>query len=185
MKKYSFELKMKVIEAYLNGEGGAGTLARRFHVQSKSYLKRWLLAYQAGGAGALRDSGKTRKYSSDFKLRAVKLYTEGNISHERLAFDLGIKSPESLRKWISLYRRFGACAFSPVRRKRKMPKKKKVFSDYNDTAAIKEYLAQLEKENERLRMENAFLKEMRRLREEENRRRGRHGPFTVSEENSD
>jgi transposase len=38
-----------------------------------------------------------------------------------------------------------------------------------------EYLRQLEEENLRLRIENAYLKELRRLRLEDEAKNGRHG----------
>ena len=48
-----------------------------------------------------------------------------------------------------------------------------------------EYLKQLEDENLRLRIENAFLKELRRLRLEEEAQRTQRELQAVSEKNSD
>ena len=36
MSKYSFKFKLKVVTAYLNGEGGGRTLAKKYGVKSKS-----------------------------------------------------------------------------------------------------------------------------------------------------
>ena len=60
---------------------------------------------------------------------------------------------------------------------------KQLAKELSDEKA--EYLKQLEDENLRLRIENAFLKELRRLRLEEEAQKTQRELQAVSEENSD
>jgi transposase len=71
-------------------------------------------------------------------------------------------------------------------RKRKMDKDKLIHEiESSDSDEQKELLKRLQEENLRLRIENAFLKEARRLRlEEEVLQRKQRESSTASEENS-
>jgi transposase-like protein len=42
MAKYSFEFKKKIVQAYLNGEGGYTFLADKYGVPSDSNVKKWV-----------------------------------------------------------------------------------------------------------------------------------------------
>ena len=47
MSKYSFEFKKNVVNAYLNGEGGYGFLAKKFGIPNKSKVKLWVDNYNS------------------------------------------------------------------------------------------------------------------------------------------
>ena len=96
--------------------------------------------------------------------------------------------PARITRWVLDYRAAGPEALKPKKkgRKRTMDKEKIIReieeSDSNDQ---KELLKQLQEENLRLRIENAFLKESRRLRlEEETLLNELRESSTASEENS-
>ena len=63
-----------------------------------------------------------------------------------------------------------------------MPKTKKSGLEKQSNKSNEEYMKELEEENLRLRIENAYLKEMRRLRLEDEARNGRQESSTVSED---
>ena len=44
MAKYSTELKMTVVKAYLNNEGGYEFLANKYGISNKSIVRRWINA---------------------------------------------------------------------------------------------------------------------------------------------
>ncbi|PET47564.1 IS3 family transposase [Bacillus sp. AFS001701] len=46
----------------------------------------------------------SKKYSEDFKLRAVKLYLEGDKSYKTVALEVGMSSPTPLKDWVNRYR---------------------------------------------------------------------------------
>lgn len=114
-----------------------------------------------------------------------------NMSYRKLALQEGIRNPSVITSWVQRYRAAGPDALKPYRKGQrevlaKQLKEQKLQSaetDITETAA--EYIKELEKENEHLRLENAFLKAVRRLRlEDEKEMRERRSSSTASEENS-
>lgn len=45
MAKYSFEFKKRIVNAYLNGEGGYMYLTKKYGVKAHCDLKKWVHAY--------------------------------------------------------------------------------------------------------------------------------------------
>lgn len=162
MSKYSVELKKKVVEAYANGEGGYQALAKAYGVASDEVVRRWIKAYQVMGDEAI-DRRKHKKYSFEFKLNVVNLYLTTDVSKFELACTCGLSSPALISYWVRAFKIAGPDGLKPKPRKKKLkmitPKDKKAIRD--------EYVKQLEEENLKLRIENAYLKERRRLRLEE------------------
>ncbi|MBP3912493.1 MAG: transposase, partial [Niameybacter sp.] len=55
MAKYSFEFKQKVVQAYLNGEGGAKYLSNKYKIASKTDIQKWVASYKKyGDEGLMR-----------------------------------------------------------------------------------------------------------------------------------
>ncbi len=191
MSKYSFEFKKKVVVAYLNGEGGEDFLASKFNVASPRQIKVWVKSYQAFGDEGLIRSRKKKDFSFEYKLHVVELYLSSEVSYQDLALQEKINNPAQICKWVNDFREVGPDALRPHKKGRKKtldkPKidnKPQVQDDRAvDTSA--EHVKELEDELLKLRIENAFLKELRRLRlEDEEKMRERHSSSTVSEENS-
>lgn len=191
MAKYSFEFKKKVVTAYLNGEGGYKYLANKFGVPAKNNIKKWILSYQKFGDEGLLRSRQNKSYSFEDKLRVVELYLSSEVSYQELALQEGINNPAMLVKWVNDFRILGPDALRPKKKGRKkslesLSKKEKISSVEAtpvDTSA--EHVRQLEDELLKLRIENAYLKELRRLRlEEEALLKEQRESSTASEESS-
>ena len=58
MAKYSYELKKKVVEVYLNGEGESIYIAKKYNISDKSIVRQWVKAYNAFRKKGLLRSGK-------------------------------------------------------------------------------------------------------------------------------
>ncbi|QHK00328.1 hypothetical protein C7M17_04133 [Bacillus subtilis] len=43
-------------------------------------------------------------YTKEFKMKAVKMYEEGNKSYNTLAEELGLRSSTQLKNWVKTYR---------------------------------------------------------------------------------
>ena len=191
MSKYSFELKKQVVNAYLNGEGGYTYLANKFGIPSDNTVKLWVDNYNAFGDEGLKRSRKKDFYSFEKKLSIVELYLSSEISYQDLALQEGITNPSMIANWVSRFRAAGPDALRPHKKGRKKTlnttngntQNKPVEESSVDTSA--EHVKELEDELLKLRIENAFLKELRRLRlEDEEKMRERHSSSTVSAENS-
>ncbi len=74
MAKYSYEFKLQVVQAYLDGEGGYRYLSKKYGVPSKRDIEKWVFAYKAFGKDGLMRSRKNESYSFEFKLHVVELY---------------------------------------------------------------------------------------------------------------
>ncbi|STP84987.1 transposase family protein [Enterococcus cecorum] len=190
MSKYSFEFKKQVVNAYLNGEGGYTYLANKFGIPSDNTVKLWVDNYNAFGDEGLKRSRKKDFYSFEKKLSIVELYLSSEISYQDLALQEGITNPSMITNWVSRFRAAGPDALRPRKKGRKKilnttngnTQNKPVKESSVDTSA--EHVKELEDELLKLRIENAFLKELRRLRlEDEEKMRERHSSSTVSDEN--
>ena len=192
MAKYSFAFKKKVVMEYLNGEGGWDHLTAKYELGTNSQLRRWVAVYKQFGEEGLIRSRKQTKYSFEKKLAVVELYLSSEISYQDLAIQEGITNPCMIVNWVNRFRVAGPDALRPRKKGRKKTLDKPKINDKSqvqeervvDTSA--EHVKELEDELLKLRIENAFLKELRRLRlEDEAKMRERRSSSTVSEENSD
>lgn len=190
MAKHSFEFKKKVVLQYLNGEGGAHYLSAKYGLGSDTQLRKWINAYREYGDEGLMRSRKNEIYSFDFKLHVVELYLSTEVSYQELALAKGINNPPLISKWVNDFRIAGPDALRPKKKGRKIlgltdNKKKASSSETTPVDAGVEHVRQLEDELLKLRIENAYLKELRRLRlEDEARLREQQESSTASEETS-
>ena len=192
MIKYSFEQKKALVTAYLNGEGGIRTVIKKYGYSNRSQLQRWIVAYQMYGDDGLKISQKTFNYSFEKKLTVVKLYLSSKLSYQEVSLQTGIINPNLISHWVCQYRSGGPDALRP----KKKGLQKALYTntpngkipsrfEKEDTDTSIEHVKELEAELHELRIENAFLKELRRLRlEDEAKMRERRESSTVSEENS-
>ena len=186
MSKYSFEFKYKIVQEYLSGQGGYDFLASKHGMPSSSPLKRWVQAYKEFGEKGVKRSRKNQAYSFEFKLHVVELYLTTEVSYQELALSLGLNNPPIITKWVNAYRIAGPDALKPRKkgRRRRMDKPKDPKpSDRPAESENAAYIKQLEDELLKLRIENAYLKELRRLRlEEEALLKKQRESSTVSED---
>lgn len=177
--------------SYLNGEGGYTYLANFYGIPSKTRIREWVAAYQKFGDEGLFRSRKQVKYSFEKNLSVVELYLSSEISYQDLALQEGITNPCMIVNWVNRFRAAGPEALRPRKKGRKKtldrPKTDSKVQETKeriiDTSA--EHVKELEDELLKLRIENAFLKELRRLRlEDEAKMREQLESSTVSEDDS-
>ena len=170
MAKHSFEFKKKVVLEYLDGKGGAPYLSKKYGLGSDSQLRKWINAYNAFGDEGLMRSRKQTKYSFEKKISVVELYLSSEISYQDLAIQEGISNPSMIANWVNRFRTAGPDALKSRKKGRKKTldkpkidiKAQEMEEKIVDTSA--EHGKELEDELLKLRIENAFLKELRRLR---------------------
>ena len=191
MAKYIYEFKKKIVDAYLRGEGSYEYLSSVYGPQ-KSDIEKWVKNYQSFGDEGLMRSRQQKKYSFEKKLSVVELYLTNEISYQELAIQEGITNPSLIAAWVSRFRVAGSEALKSRKKGRTRtldkskisPKPHEIEERVVDTSA--EHVKELEDELLKLRIENAFLKELRRLRlEDEAKMRERHSSSTASGESLD
>ena len=186
MAKYSFDLKLKAVIDYEQGLGSYQFIADKYHVETSGRIKDWVDMYQTFGSTGLQRKRKNTVYDTQFKLKAVNLYLTSEKSYREITMQLGMTNRSLLARWVLDYRVKGEFAFSNSRgRPRKEPdmSKQKSSKQPSDLSETEQKLAKLENEVLLLRIENEYLKGLRRLRME---RQARENPslFRPSKENS-
>ena len=191
MAKYSFEFKKNVVLAYINGEGGYGYLSKTYGVPAQRNIEQWVHNYQTFGDKGLQRSRKNDIYSFEKKLSVVELYLSSEISYQDLALQEGITNPCMITSWVNRFRAAGSDALRPHKkgRKKTLDKSDNITQskplEETSIDASAEHVRELEDELLKLRIENAFLKELRRLRlEDEAKMRERQESSAVSEDSS-
>ena len=198
MAKYSLTFKLKVVTAYLNSEGGYKSLAKKYGVKSASQVLRWINVFKEFGKDGLYRKRNNTKYTSEFKLAVVKSYLTSDLSYRQIAFQYGLNNPTLIARWKSDFMKYGANAFVE-RPKGRIPtmsrtdEKAKIttHTESRNQKKKKELtpeqarILELEKQLRYAQIENAYLKEMRRLRLEDARKmKEQQESLAVSEENS-
>ena len=191
MSKYSYEFKKKLVLEYLDGHGGYGTIAQKHAMPNRSSLKGWVAAYKKFGDEGLKRSRNQKIYSFEKKLSIVESYLTSEISYQDLALQTGINNPTMITRWVNEFKVAGPDALRLHKKGRKKTLSKSKDSKFTkniqetnvDTSA--EHVRELEDKLLKLRIENAFLKELRRLRlEDEAKTRDAHGSSSASEDSS-
>ena len=191
MAKYSYEFKMNVVQEYINGNGGFTYLSQKYSIPAKSNIKKWVDAYRKFGTEGITRSRQNNNYSFQFKLSVVELYLSSEVSYQELALSQGINNPSLITRWVNDFRIAGPDALRPKKKGRKktldINEDKKISKTIEekpvDTSA--EHVKELEDELLKLKIENAYLKELRRLRlEEEALLKKQRELSTVSEDSS-
>lgn len=189
MAKYSYEFKKRVVQDYQDGKGGFTYLANKYGIPNKCMVQRWISVYEEFGDAGLIRSRKNKVYTFEFKKHVVELYLTTEISYRDLSLSVGITNIPMITKWVNDYRIAGPDALKTKKKgRRRKVDKPKVPSDLSEETlnTATEYTKQLEEENLKLRIENAYLKELRRLLlEEETLRKEQRESSTASEETSD
>ena len=198
MAKYSLTFKLKVVTAYLNGEGGYEYLTRKYGVKTKSQVRRWIYVFKEFGRDGLCRKRNNTRYTSEFKIAVVESYLTSELSYQQIAFQYGLNNPPLIARWKSEFMKYGANAFVE-RPKGRIPTMSRTDEIAEITTHTKSRnqkkqkeltpeqarILELEKQLRYAQIENAYLKELRRLRLEDARKmKEQQESLAVSEENS-
>jgi len=185
--KYRTKFKLMVVQEYLSGHESIRSVGRKYGIHHAEVHK-WITNYKYLGGEGLRRCRQKQTYTFDFKLHVVKLYLSNEISYQQLAVKSGMSNPALIAQWVRKYRTGGQDALKPRKKGQdRTMNQGEMIRKIEDRSPDQqqELLKQLQEENLRLRIENAFLKESRRLRLEEERLLNELRELsTASEENS-
>ena len=152
MAKYSYEFKKKVVQEYLNGEGGYGYLAKKYNIPAKRSIEAWVYAYKKFGKEGIKRSKQNNNYSFQFKLHVVELYLSSKVSYQDLALSQGINNSSLIVRWVNDFRISGPDALRPKKKGRKKTldtKEIKKPSEFNEEKTVDtsaEHVKELEDE---------------------------------------
>lgn len=191
MAKHSYEFKKQLVSEYLDNQGSYASISQKHGMSSSCQLKTWVAAYQKLGDNGLKRSRFRKEYSFEAKLSVVESYLTSELSYQELALQMGSNNPSMLARWVNDFKIAGPDALRPHRKGRKktlstsQSRETEAQVQHTEVDTRAEHVKELEDELLKLRIENAVLKELRRLRlEDEAKRRGLRTSSSVSEDNS-
>lgn len=161
MKKYSLELKKKVIKEYEEGEISLNKLARKYKIKSPKSIREWVRKSKIFGETSL-ENPKINEYPLEIKQSVIKCALTGDLNFREISDKFGIRDPKTVSSWVKNFQ------------------KEKIFPKINLTIDLKEEYLDMKKKNKKkdytekeiqeileenlhLRIENDYLKELRRL----------------------
>lgn len=164
--KYSIKEKLKAVKSVLSGKETTLSAGRKLEASEKT-VRRWVNHYKQGGIRGLKLHNGS--YDGQFKVRVIQYMLKNDLSCMQTAVYFGIPADGTVLNWLSKYQEQGAEGlFQDGRgRKRSIMTKKKKTVNKKATGSVEDRLAALQAENEYLRAENAFLKKLDALTQED------------------
>jgi transposase-like protein len=160
--KFSIQFKEELVKEYRRGTQSAKELSEKYGI-SVRYLENLVQRYTA--QGCLFEQPSINIYEPSFKMRCVRSVLEDKLSLREASFKFGVPTDSTILKWIRRYEQFGEAGLDlkPIGRPRTMVVPKKNKKERSSDPKI----AAMEEELEYLRAENAYLKKLSALIQEE------------------
>ena len=162
-KSYSKELKLAAVTAYLNGEGSTRIISEQFGLRSTRQLRNWIKVYNTHGEIKSRASGggsymkKGRQTTSEERLKIVQdcLVNDKNYGAMALKYNC---SYQQVRNWVQRYEKMELSGLEDRRGRRIGSQPARTPEE-----ELRDKIAELERRNLDLQMENDILKKVREL----------------------
>ena len=162
-KTYSKELKLQAVQEYLDGKSSQRNIVKKYHLRSSSQLQNWIKVYTTHGEIKSRTSGggsymrKARSTTPEERLAIVQdcLANDKNYGAMALKYQC---SYQQVRNWVNRYEEMGSAGLEDRRGHRvgTMPSR-------TPEEEMRDKIAELERRNRDLQMENDLLKKVREL----------------------
>ena len=161
-KSYTKELKLSAVSDYLSGKYSIPEVVRKYEISSDSVLRKWIKKYNSHreikdtSKGRLNSMTKGRKTTWDERIQVV-LDCLGNGKDYQKTADTYEVSYQQVYTWVKKYEETGDEALKDKRGR------KKTETELTPEEKIRFEMKKLERENERLRAENLFLKKLEEI----------------------
>lgn len=161
-RKYSKELKLSAVKDYLSGEYSLLEVGRKYEIPSTSTLRQWIKKYNSyrelkdTSKGRTSSMTKGRKTTWDERIRIVLDCLDNGKDYQVTAETYKV-SYQQVYQWVKKYEAGGDEALKDKRGRNK------VEAELSPEEKIQLEMKRLERENERLRAENLFLKKLEEL----------------------
>ena len=162
-KKYSAVSKQKAVLAYLEGTGSQDDICKKYGIRSRNQLQKWIMKYnrheklKTSGTGGTIIMTKARKTSMDERIKVVSYCIANDKNYGETAEKFTV-SYQQVYSWIKKYTARGIEGLED-RRGRSEPIDKPV----TDIEKLKAELELEKAKNQRLQVENDFLKKLEEI----------------------
>ena len=162
-KHYPLELKLKAANDYLQGERSLSEIMKRYDIRSKNALLSWIKKYNTHGEIRSRTSGggsymrKTRQTTFEERLAIIRDCLANDKNYGAMAIKYNC-SYQQVRNWVKRYEEMGSAGLEDRRGKRAGTQPSRTPEE-----ELRDKIAELERRNRDLQMENDLLKKVREL----------------------
>jgi len=166
-RHYTKETKLAAVLDYLSGQYSLREVTRKYFISSQSALRNWIQKYTSHselndtGKGMNRTMTKGRKVTFEERIQIVNNCLSHEKNYQRTAEKYDV-SYQQVYHWV---KKFEATGEEGLKDRRGLSKKE---AELTVEDKLRLEMKRIERENERLRAENLFLK---KLEEIERRRR--------------
>ena len=162
---YSKELKLSAINDYLNEKGSLSTICMKYGLRSKKQLIDWIKVYNSGGILKTSTGGtcmkKAKSTTIDERLKIVTECLANDKNYGAMALKYHC-SYQQIYNWVKRYEKMGSKGLEDRRGRRvgSLPSR-------TPEEELRDRIAELERKNLHLQMENDLLKKVRELERRE------------------
>ena len=163
LKKYTVELKLKAVKAYLSGEGSYRDISRKFGISHHDILRDWVLWYNGHREFKERSSAKGeiymtkgRKTTQEERAEIVAFCIEHNYDYVLTVETFGV-SYNQIYSWVRKYEEGGVDKLKDNRGRTKP------MEEMSEIEKLKAEMKILEAKNRQLEIENEFIKKLQEL----------------------
>ena len=164
--KYTNQIKLQAVMDYQNGQGSLREVSNKYSISNMSLLVDWLRVYNSHGEFRTNKGGsymiKSRETTPSERIAIVKECIDNNNKYSESAKKHNV-SYQQIRSWVKKYNTMGEAGLEDRRGKRAG-----TLPSRTPEEELRDRIAQLERKNLDLEMENALLKKVKEL---ERRRR--------------
>jgi transposase-like protein len=162
-KVYSQELKLQSVHEYLNGASSQRDIVKKYHLRSKRQLQDWIKVYTTHGEIKSHGSGggsymrKARQTTPEKRLEIVRECLANDKNYGAMAVKYNC-SYQQVRNWVKRYEEMGSAGLEDRRGRRAGTQPARTYEE-----EMRDKIADLERRNRDLQMENDLLKKVREL----------------------
>ena len=163
-KKYSKELRVEAVEAYLRGEGTQKEICKKFGIIDRRQLHNWILWYNGHRETKRNNTAKGeiymtkgRKTTQEERAEIVAFCIEHNYDYG-LTIETYNVSYQQVYAWVRKYEEGG------VDKLRDNRGRTKPVEEMTEVEKLKAEMKILEAKNRQLEIENEFIKKLQELK---------------------
>ena len=162
-KVYSQELKLQAVHEYLDGKSSQADIVQKYHLRSSRQLHDWIKVYTTHGEIKSRGSGggsymrKARQTTPEERLEIVQDCLANDKNYGAMALKYNC-SYQQVRNWVLRYEKMGSAGLEDRRGRRAGTQPARTPEE-----ELRDKIAELERRNRDLQMENDLLKKVREL----------------------
>lgn len=165
--KYSLEFRLSVINFYLSGNGARK--AQQVFGVNRDTISQWVASYQQHGIDGI--TWKNDNHTPEFKLSVIQIMLKEGLTVREATARFNISDKSVVRRWVRVYNTSGAEGVLKLKRGcgSALNKKKNLPKNIGTASQPLEELTpeELREELRYLRAENACLKKLKALVQQE------------------